>query len=112
VPTAAGPTIVTAQAPAAPASAVIRGKRALDGHNISTGVKIIPFQESWTEAPGDLADVLYAIAGWVARMESQRRSERTKAGLDRLKRSGKKLGRPTGARDQKKRRPRRSATVI
>ena len=67
------------------------------------GVKVISFQESWTEAPGELAEVLYAIAGWVARMESQRRSERTKAGLERLKAEGNKLGRPKGSRAGKKR---------
>lgn len=67
------------------------------------GVKVISYQESWTEAPGELAEVLYAIAGWVARMESQRRSERTKAGLARVKASGKKLGRPSGSRDRHKR---------
>ena len=38
------------------------------------GVKVISHEESWTEAPGELAEVLYAIAGWVAKMESQRRS--------------------------------------
>ena len=68
------------------------------------GVKVISYQESWTEAPGELAEVLYAIAGWVARMESQRRSERTKAGLARVKASGKRLGRPSGSKDKKKRR--------
>jgi len=47
----------------------------------SYGVKVISYQEAWTEAPGELAEVLYAIAGWVARMESQRRSERAKAGM-------------------------------
>jgi len=52
------------------------------------GVRIISYQEPWTEAPGELADLLYAISGWVARMESQRRSERTKAGLERAKKSG------------------------
>jgi DNA invertase Pin-like site-specific DNA recombinase len=31
------------------------------------------------------AEVLYAIAGWVARMKSQIRSERTKAGMDRAR---------------------------
>lgn len=66
------------------------------------GVRVISYQESWTEAPGDLADVLYAIAGWVARMESQRRSERVRAGLERAKRDGKgKRG-----QDQKKRKRR------
>jgi DNA invertase Pin-like site-specific DNA recombinase len=68
------------------------------------GIRVISYQEPWTEAPGELAEVLYAIAGWVARMESQRRSERTKAGLARVKASGKRLGRPTGSKDKKKRR--------
>jgi DNA invertase Pin-like site-specific DNA recombinase len=68
------------------------------------GVKVISYQESWTEAPGELAEVLYAIAGWVARMESERRSERTKAGLNRVRAGGQKLGRPMGSKDKKKRR--------
>jgi putative DNA-invertase from lambdoid prophage Rac len=76
-------------------------------HRLKTfGVKVISFQESWTEVPGELAEVLYAIAGWVARMESQRRSERTKAGLARLVAQGKRLGRPKGSRDRKKRKKR------
>ena len=41
------------------------------------GVKVLSYQESWTEAPGELGELLFAIAGWVARIESQRRSERT-----------------------------------
>jgi len=52
------------------------------------GIKVISYQEPWTEAPGELAEILYAIAGWVARMESQRRSERVKAGLARARRDG------------------------
>ena len=47
--------------------------------------------------------MLFAIAGWVAKMESERRSERTKAGLERAIREGKKLGRPKGSKDKKKR---------
>ena len=65
-------------------------------------VKVISYQESWTEAPGELAEILYSITGWVARMESQRQSERVKAGLERAKRDG------TGVRGKdKKRRKRR-----
>ncbi len=60
----------------------------------SHGVKVLSYQESWTEAPGELAELLYALTGWVARMESQRRSERTRAGLARVKAQGKRLGRP------------------
>ncbi len=70
------------------------------------GVKVISYQESWTEAPGELGELLYAIAGWVARIESQRRSERTKAGLARVVREGKKLGRPKGSKDKRKRKRR------
>ncbi|MBM4462182.1 MAG: recombinase family protein [Chloroflexi bacterium] len=54
------------------------------------------------EAPGELAELLYALTGWVARMESQRRSERTKAGLARAVAQGKKLGQPIGAKDRKR----------
>ena len=70
------------------------------------GVKVISYQESWTEAPGELGELLYALSGWVARMESQRRSERTKAGLARLVAQGKRLGRPPGSKDKKRRRRR------
>ena len=67
------------------------------------GVRVISYQESWTEAPGTIGEVLYAIAGWVAKMESERRSERTKAGLARAIASGKRLGRPAGSKDGGKR---------
>lgn len=67
------------------------------------GIKLLSYQETWTDAPGELAELLYALAGWVARMESQRRSERTKAGLARVRREGKVIGRPEGSKDSKKR---------
>ncbi|MFC1957998.1 recombinase family protein [Chloroflexota bacterium] len=70
------------------------------------GVKVLSYQESWTEAPGEMAELLYALTGWVARMESQRRSERTKAGLARVKAQGKRLGRPPGSKDKRKRKRR------
>lgn len=70
------------------------------------GVKVISYQESWTEAPGILGELLFAISGWVAQMESERRSERTKAGLARAVSRGKKLGRPEGAKDKRKRKRR------
>jgi len=76
------------------------------------GVKVLSYQESWTEAPGELAELLYALTGWVARMESQRRSERTKAGLARVKAQGKCLGRPLGSKDRRKRRRRQRLSVL
>ena len=76
------------------------------------GVKVLSYQESWTEAPGELAELLYALTGWVARMESQRRSERTKAGLARVKAQGKRLGRPPGSKDGRKRKRRQLFAVL
>ena len=68
------------------------------------GVRIISYQESWTDAPGELSDLLYALTGWVAETESRRRSERTKAGLARVQATGGRLGRPTGSKDSYRRR--------
>ncbi len=70
------------------------------------GVKVLSYQESWTEAPGEMSELLYALTGWVARMESQRRSERTKAGLARVKAQGRHLGRPPGSKDKRRRKRR------
>jgi DNA invertase Pin-like site-specific DNA recombinase len=82
-------------------------------HKLSIcGVKVLSYQESWTEAPGELAELLYALSGWVARMESKRRSERTKAGLARVKAQGKRLGRPKGSKDKRKRKRRQRISVL
>jgi len=71
-----------------------------------SGVRLLSYQEPWTEAPGELGDLLNALVAWVARWESQRRSERTKAGQARAKAQGKQIGRPFGSKDSKKRRRR------
>lgn len=55
-------------------------------------------------ASGELRDLLVSIVAWLGRWESQRRSERTRAGLARARAQGKHLGRPMGARDRKRRR--------
>ncbi|MGH7643196.1 MAG: recombinase family protein [Candidatus Dormibacteria bacterium] len=68
-----------------------------------SGVSVVSAQEPWTEAPGELRELLLAIVGWVARQESVRRSERTKAGMARARAEGKTIGRPRGAKDQRKR---------
>ena len=68
------------------------------------GVTVASLHEPWTEAGGELRELLLAITAWVARMESQRRSERTKAGLERARAEGKRIGRPAGSRDRRKRR--------
>jgi len=45
-------------------------------------------------------------------MKSQRRSERTKAGLARVKAQGKRLGRPSGSKDRRRRRRRQRLFVL
>jgi len=76
------------------------------------GVRVISYQESWTEAPGELADILFAICGWVARMESERRSERTKAGIERARLQGSPIGKRGPDRRQRKRRAPKRAVVF
>lgn len=71
-------------------------------------VQIASYQESWTEVAGELRELLIAIVGWVAKMESNRRSERTKAGMERAIAQGKTIGRPKGCKDSKSRKRRKS----
>lgn len=68
-----------------------------------SGVQVVSVQESWTEVDGPLRELLLSIVAWVARMESQRRSERVKAGIARARAEGKTWGRPQGSKDEKKR---------
>ncbi len=68
------------------------------------GVRVMSYQEPWTEQSGPMADLLYAVTAWVAEFESSRKSVRTRAGLARALAQGKKLGRPPGAKDLKRRR--------
>ena len=38
------------------------------------GVKVVSLQESWTEAPGDMAELLYAITGWEPALRASARA--------------------------------------
>jgi len=49
-------------------------------------------------------EILVGLMGTLARYESQRRSERIKAGLERRRTEGKPVGRQAGARDKGTRR--------
>lgn len=66
-------------------------------------VQVVSLKELWTEVSGPMNDLLFAITAWVGEFESNRRSERTKAGLVRAVSEGKKLGRPAGSGDKRKR---------
>ena len=66
------------------------------------GVQVWSNREPWTEVGGELLDLFLAIVGWVATMESNRRSERAKFGLRRAVSQGKRLGRPPGSKARRK----------
>ena len=69
------------------------------------GVAIKSLQESWLDTRDEgLGQLLLAIFSWVGQQERLRLIERTKAGLQRAVRQGKRLGRPVGAKDRKRRR--------
>lgn len=68
------------------------------------GVQVLSAKEPWSEAPGELRELLLAITAWVARQESVRRSERTKAGMARARAEGRRIGRPPGSKDGHRRR--------
>ncbi len=60
-------------------------------------------RESWTEdlKGPHMRELFISIAAWVAKMESDRRSERVRAGLARRRAEGKPVGRQPGAKDTK-----------
>ncbi|MDD2655031.1 MAG: recombinase family protein [Candidatus Omnitrophica bacterium] len=70
-----------------------------------SGAALKSLQEPWLDTREEgLGQLLLAIFSWVAQQERRRLVERTKAGLERARKSGKRLGRPEGAKDKKKRR--------
>ena len=77
--------------------------RAVNRISIAGG-QLVSLQEPWVEQSGEARELLAAIFGWGAQFESRRRSERTKAGLERRRARGLPVGRQPGAKDKKKRR--------
>jgi DNA invertase Pin-like site-specific DNA recombinase len=64
------------------------------------GVQVVSVRESWLNGSPEVQDILVAFAGWMAQMESRRKSERIKSGLARRKAEGKPVGRQAGAVDK------------
>ena len=58
------------------------------------GVQVVSYKEPWLDTGGPVRSLLVAIFGWVAEQERLRIGDRTKAGLDRARRRGARLGRP------------------
>ena len=73
------------------------------------GVSAESLQEPWLSGGREIAELMTSILAWVARMESERRSERVKAGLDRRRAAGLLVGRKPAAKDLK---PRRRAGYV
>jgi DNA invertase Pin-like site-specific DNA recombinase len=60
------------------------------------GVQLVSVREPWLDTGGPIRDLLLAIFSWVAEQERRRLSERTKAGLARVRQRGSRSGRPIG----------------
>ena len=59
------------------------------------GIGVISYSEPYLDTTNELArNILLAVVSTLAKAEREKISERTRAGLARVKRSGKKLGRP------------------
>ena len=58
------------------------------------GVRVISVREPWLDTSGPVRDLLVAIFSWVAEQERVRLGERTRAGLERARARGARLGRP------------------
>jgi DNA invertase Pin-like site-specific DNA recombinase len=65
---------------------------------------VLSVRESWLNGSLEVQDVLVAFAGWMTEQESNRRSDRIKAGLAKRAALGLPLGRIAGAKDRKPRR--------
>ncbi len=68
----------------------------------SYGVGFRSFTEQFFDSCGVFKDAIIAIMATLAKQERVKRSERTKAGLARVKAAGKSLGRPTKLNGQHK----------
>lgn len=70
-----------------------------------SGVAVKSLQEPWLDTRDEgIGQLLLAIFSWVGAQERNRIRERTLAGLKQAREAGKKLGRPTGSKDKKRRR--------
>jgi DNA invertase Pin-like site-specific DNA recombinase len=58
------------------------------------GIEWESYQEGYLRSMGDFKDVVISIMSTLAKIEREKISERTKAGLERARKEGKKLGRP------------------
>ena len=69
----------------------------------NSGVEWASYQEPYIRSIGQFSDVIISLLSTIAKIEREKISQRTKAGLERIKAQGKILGRPKGKKDKKKR---------
>ncbi len=69
----------------------------------NSGINWASYQEPYIRSIGQFSDVIISLLSTIAKIEREKISQRTKAGLERLKAQGKKLGRPKGKKDKKRR---------
>ena len=58
------------------------------------GIEWVSYQDQYMKSVGEFRDVVISVMATVAKLEREKISERTKAGLERAKKQGKTLGRP------------------
>jgi putative DNA-invertase from lambdoid prophage Rac len=67
------------------------------------GCRVISIKESWLADAGPMRDLFTMMVAWASNYESERKSQNTRAGLERARTQGVTLGRPVGKKDSKKR---------
>ena len=67
------------------------------------GCTVVSVKESWLNGSPEVQEILIAFGGWMAKRESDRRSERIRAGLARRRAEGKPVRRQPGVKDKKTR---------
>jgi len=70
------------------------------------GIRWHSYNDPYFSSLGEFKDVVISIMSTLAKIERQKISERTKAGLQRAKSKGKTPGRPKGKKDKKPRKVR------
>jgi putative DNA-invertase from lambdoid prophage Rac len=58
------------------------------------GVDVVSYSEPWLDMRGPTRTLLVAVFSWVAEQERDRLVARTRAGMDRARRQGKRIGAP------------------
>lgn len=66
----------------------------------SSTVEVISFNEPWLGMSGPMGDMMVGIFAALAQQESDLKSERVRAGMERAKAQGKHLGRPRDVVDE------------